>query len=842
FYKAGLAYQAEIPINWCPLEKTGLANEEVVDGKHERCGTLVEKKTLNQWVLKITEYADRLIKDLGDVDYLDRIAVQQVNWIGRSEGAEIEFDLHGISGQADDKHTVTVYTTRPDTLGGATFVVVSPELAQKWLDNGWKASDKVKDYIHKSLNKSELDRQDENREKTGVDSGITAVNPLNNEEVPVWVADYVLGGYGTGAIMAVPAHDERDYEFAKKFKLPIKKAIEPKFIAETGDSAVQPDQDFIKREAVCAVVRNPKTNEYLCISWKEHHMNGLVTGGLEGDEDPVKAAEREIREETGYKNLRFVEDPGIYIHSLFYHRQKKQNRWARFHFLFFELANEETEPVSKKEAALLKPVWKTIDEMRSFFSVVEGTFITNVLDNPNYVYTGEGVVVDTGNKFDGLAGSEARHAIVEYLFKTNKAKHATKYKLRDWIFSRQHYWGEPIPIIHCPKDGAVAVPDKDLPVELPLVDHYEPTETGESPLAAIDDWVNVKCPECGGPAKRETDTMPNWAGSSWYYLRYIDPHNDQEFASQDKLKYWLPVDLYNGGMEHTTLHLLYSRFWHKFLYDQKLVPTPEPYAMRRSHGMILGPDSQKMSKSRGNVINPDSIVESYGADTLRLYEMFMGPFDEMTAWSDERLAGVSRFIHRVWDLSQRLIGNDKQAGAPDGILATEVDRMVHKTLKKVHEDIEGMHFNTMVSALMELSNFLNSREISDRLLKPENADTAQRTVRTLVLMLAPVVPHAAEELWQELGERESVHTAEWPKYDPALIKEELIEIPIQINGKLRATIVVAVDVSDDELEKLAAGQEKVKQHLEGHKILKTVVVSRKLVNFVTDTLEVKATN
>jgi leucyl-tRNA synthetase len=684
-YKAGLAYQDEIAINWCPFEKTGLANEEVVDGKHERCGTPVEKKLLKQWLLKITAYADRLIEDLKTVDYLDRISAQQINWIGRSEGAEIDFALHGITGQDDGKHKVTVYTTRPDTLFGATFIVVSPEVADSWLKVGWQADKTVRDYIDKSLKESELERQEE-RVKTGVDTGIKAVHPLSGQEIPVWVADYVLGSYGTGAIMAVPAHDERDNEFARKFKLP----IEP-------------------------VVKAP-------------------------------------------------------------------------------------EPASDK------------------------------------IYTGDGPLVNSGD-FDGMEGDKARHAIIEAVVKQGAGRGATKYKLRDWIFSRQHYWGEPIPIIHCPKDGAVAVPDDQLPVELPQVDHYEPTETGESPLAAMSDWVNVTCPQCGGPAKRETDTMPNWAGSSWYYLRYADPHNDQAFADRSKLDYWTPVDLYNGGMEHTTLHLLYSRFWHKFLFDQGLVPTAEPYARRRSHGMILGPDGQKMSKSRGNVINPDQVVEQYGADTIRLYEMFMGPFDQEKAWSEEHLAGVSRFIYRVWTLAQDLTAagfgvSNAQPDGDQGAFELEVDRIGHKTLKKVGADIEVMHFNTAVSALMEYINFLVTPANRDRLLVPESASLRGRTLRLLVLMLAPFTPYLAEELWHDLCQEDSVHTEAWPKYDPELIKDELVEIAVQVNGKLRATVVVAVDASDDEVADAAAAEPKVAKYLEGAEVVKTVVVPRRLVNFV----------
>lgn len=675
FHKAGLAYQAEMPINWCPKEKTGLANEEVVNGVHERCGTTVEKKLMKQWMLKITAYADRLIDDLKTVDYLDRISSQQINWIGRSEGAEITFKLRDVTGQDDDLHDVTVYTTRPDTLFGATFIVVSPELADSWVKVGWKASDEATAYITNALNESELSRQ-EDKVKTGVETGIKAVHPISGKLLPVWVADYVLGGYGTGAIMAVPAHDPRDLEFANAFDLPITRVIE-------------------------------------------------------GGEPP---------------------------------------------------------------------------------------------------FAGYGVLINSG-QFDGLSGTQAMQAIIKTLVDKGAGKGAKKFKLRDWIFSRQHYWGEPIPMVHCPKCGVVPVPEDQLPVTLPMVTSYEPTETGESPLAAITDWVNTSCPTCEGPAKRETDTMPNWAGSSWYYLRYIDPKNNQAFADRAKLEQWTPVDLYNGGMEHTTLHLLYSRFWHKFLFDQGHVPTSEPYASRRSHGMILGPDGQKMSKSRGNVINPDGVIERYGADAVRLYEMFMGPFDEQTAWSDERLSGVSRFLYRVWTLVDTLEGERVQSATPDGIFATEVDRATHKTLKKVTEDIQAMNFNTMVSSLMEYVNFLQKNQT--RLASPDNVDLTERTIRYLILMLAPMVPHMTEEIWHDtLGQEGSVHAAAWPLYDPELIKDELISVAVQVNGKLRATVILAADATDEDLTEAAKADPNVTKYLSAGEVVKTIVVPRKLVNFV----------
>jgi leucyl-tRNA synthetase len=833
-HQKGLAYQAEIAINWCPFEKTGLANEEVVDGKHERCGTPVERKLLRQWMLAITKYADRLASDLKSVDYLDRISSQQINWIGRSEGAEITWKLEGLTGSAEP--AVTIYTTRPDTLFGATFLVVSPELANKWLDAGWHPAEPVRKYIHHAINETELSRQEE-KTKTGVDTGLHAVHPLTGELVPVWVADYVLGSYGTGAIMAVPAHDDRDNEFARTFDLPIIPVIEP----VTGT----PNGNDHEKEAIVAVVRNPRTGETLMLDWGPRQKNWggtlFIGGGVEAHEtDLVEAAKREIAEETGYTDLKFISQAPIPVNSYYYSNVKDRHDRARMHGLLFELRSnsQETPNLDDGEKDKFKPVWIPDDKVLSTLGDPGHELIYRLLVRDE-IYTGYGVLTNSGD-FNGLEGAEAQHAIIKAIFDAGAGKHTTKYKLRDWIFSRQHYWGEPIPIIHCPTDGAVPVPETDLPVTLPVVDHYEPIDTGESPLAAIPEFVGTTCPKCGGPAKRETDTMPNWAGSSWYYLRYTDPHNAKAFADPAKLKYWTPVDLYNGGMEHTTLHLLYSRFWHKFLYDQGLVPTPEPYAKRTSHGMILGPDGQKMSKSKGNVINPDHVVEKYGADTIRLYEMFMGPFDEAKSWSEDHLAGVSRFLYRVWTLSQDLIeAHHHTPGAPTGpsqentgAFAASVDRRTHQTLKRVHDHIGDMSFNLMISALMEYINFLSEPKTKTALLEPQYAALAWRTLRTLILMLAPSAPHIAEELWEQTGGQGSVHVAAWPAYDPELIKEDVITVVVQINGKVRANLALPAGATDDDLKQAAHADPKVAAHLKGHTVLKTIVVPRKLVNFV----------
>lgn len=669
FYKKGLAYQDEIAINWCPKCKTGLANEEVINGRHERCDTPVEKKFLRQWLLKITDYADRLIEGLSTVDYPSRIADQQINWIGKSKGAEVDFAVVGHG------EKLRIFTTRPDTLFGATFLVLAPEHPLVDVITTESQRRNVKDYKNTTQAKSEIERQDTDREKTGVFTGAYAINPVNHEKVPVWIADYVLMGYGTGAIMAVPAHDERDYEFAKKFGLPIKR-----------------------------VVKN-----------------------------------------------------------------------------------------------------KVADDKCT---------------------TAEGIMINSG-KYDGMSSAEVREKIVTDLVKDGVATEKVNYKLRDWIFSRQHYWGEPIPIIHCEKDGAVPVPDDQLPVELPPVEHYEPTDTGESPLALIEDWVNVKCPKCGSPAKRETDTMPNWAGSSWYYLRYFDAHNDQVFASQNKLKYWGEADMYLGGMEHTTLHLLYSRFWHQFFYDQGLVPNPEPYASRRGQGIILAEDGSKMSKSKGNVINPNDVIEKgYGADSLRMVIVFLAPYDQTTLWNSESVAGTFRFLQRAWtlvhewkDYSEKGESNDEE---------TELAKIIHKAIKRVSADIESMSYNTAIASLMEYVNELYKFKAVSGL----GSKDWILAVESLLKMLAPFAPHITEELWELMGNSESIHMSQWPIHDEKYLMSDIMKIVVQINGKVRSTVELRVDSTKEQVIEAVKADSKVASNLDGKEIVREIYVPGRIVNFV----------
>lgn len=658
-YKHGLAYKKEMNVNWCTSCKCVLANEEVVNGVCERCGSEVVHKVKSQWMLKITEYADRLINDLDLVNYPDRVKAQQKNWIGRSKGAEVDFTT--TTGD-----TLTIYTTRADTLYGATYMVISPEhpMIEKWADK-ISNMDEIKKYQEAAARKSDFERTEVAKEKTGVRiDGVNAINPVNNKEIPIFISDYVLVSYGTGAIMAVPAHDTRDWEFAKKFDLPI---IE------------------------------------------------VVKGG-------------NVQEEA-------------------------------------------------------------------------------------YTDCAKGIMVNSG-MLDGLTVDEAKKKIIDWLTSEGKGHSKVNYKLRDWVFSRQRYWGEPIPMVYCEKCGYVPIDEKDLPLRLPMVESYEPTDNGESPLAKMTDWINTTCPCCGGKAKRETDTMPQWAGSSWYYLRYMDPHNKNAIASKEALNYWSPVDWYNGGMEHTTLHLLYSRFWHKFLYDIGVVPTPEPYAKRTSHGMILGENGEKMSKSRGNVVNPDEIVDEYGADTMRLYEMFIGDFEKAAPWSKASIRGCRRFVERYWNLQSVLIDGDK--------IRPELEGAFNKAIKKVGEDIENIKFNTAIATLMALINDISN-------VKSINKEE----LRIFSILLNPFAPHVTEEVYEacKLGNG-ILAEAEWPEYDESKCVDESVEIVVQVNGKIKAKLNIPVDADKDAVLDLAKNDENVKKSIDGMKIIKEIVVPKKLVNLV----------
>ena len=990
-YKKGLAYQAEIPINWCLSCKIGLANEEVVNGKCERCDGDIERRVKKQWMLKITEYAQRLLDDLETVDYLPRIKTQQQNWIGRSEGAEVDFqikdltrgelniDFHPQYGDADGLFLITwntitpagiktneandpeaknfipgekllnsaekkqvilkalaeaedkandgfkileavitdnhvhavvyiseesggmpivinnlkgissrrfweafpakdnlstlnsaihgvesdsipamngrvkdreinhancnhlwrkgyhfsalvkhanydgamsyieqhaekekssafysklpiasrVFTTRPDTLFGCTYTVLSPEhkLVQK-LKTQIKNWEEVENYIQSAAKKSDLERTELAKEKTGVElQGVKALNPVNNEEIPIFVADYILASYGTGAIMAVPAHDERDFEFAKKFNIQILDVVKPKIsrfyvIEKSLDKGLISTLNKFGKIEIDKETPNwgKFFNIYISSEKESEFIEFLKNNLLEKSPDGG----------GWYANS---ENTIIFRNKVFYRNDHEYLDQARKYGLSLGVPPEQ-------------------------------------LDFEYKCFTNEGTAINSG-EFDGILTTEFKNKISEWLEKKGVGKATVNFKLRDWVFSRQRYWGEPIPIIHCEKCGVIPLEEKDLPLELPHVESYKPTETGESPLATISDWVSCECPQCGNKAKRETDTMPNWAGSSWYFLRYIDPKNDQVFADQKKLKYWTPVDLYNGGMEHTVLHLLYSRFWHKFLFDEGHVPTAEPYAKRISHGMILGPDGDKMSKSRGNVINPDEIIKKHGADTLRIYEMFIGPFDQAASWSEGGVEGVSRFLDKVWRYCEKWIKDYEHVlknKLPHGFHEESVDNLLnkelHKLINKVSQDLENIKFNTSVAEMMSFMNQVRYETDNGKIETATEKMLTKPQLEKFLTILAPFAPHLTEELWEKLGNKKSIHLESWPKYDPKLVVDDTIELVIQVNGKLRDTIEVSADITKDEAIELAKKAENIQKWLEGKEIKKEIFVSGKLVNLV----------
>ncbi len=826
FFKQGLCYKAKMPINWCPKDKIGLANEEAAGGVCERCGTPVEKREKEQWMIAMTKYADRLLEDLKDNDYLPKIKKEQEEWIGRSEGAEIDFAIDGH----DEK--ITVFTTRPDTLFGVTYVVIAPEhlwiaLATDEKYDVLENKEEVKAYVASVKNRTDDERTAQGKEKTGVEvKGVKVVHPLTGEKLPLWVADYVLPQYGTGVVMAVPAHDERDFAFATKYNLPMKTVVQPLFAKDSGDDAVRSDAPFVKRRAAVCVIKHWSEDKYLCVKYKANTWQGFVIGGIEEGENAQEAAAREIQEETGYKNMRFVRKLGDIVHSQFYHMVKKQNRWAEFQGMFFELTNDERNEIAEDEKALADLVWIPRDEVMDFVNAPDIKEIwKRALSDQEVCLTSDGILTNS-DALNGMTSAEAREKIVQLLESKDAGRKKVTYRLRDWVFSRQRYWGEPIPLVKCASgcgadhDGWVPVPDAMLPVELPQVEKYEPTDTGESPLSTMIDWVNTKCPQCGGPAVRETDTMPNWAGSSWYFLRYVDAHNDEVFAKKDLLKYWLPVDLYNGGMEHATRHLLYARFWTKVLFDRGHIPCTEFAKRRIAHGMILGEGGMKMSKSKGNVINPDDIVKEFGADTLRMYELFMGPFDEAVPWSTNGVIGVRRFLDRVIKLTSRVVETPFMA-SPHDPTNKNIQRLMQKTLKKVSDDSEALHFNTAVSALMICANELQAQK-----------NIPHDAMKLFVIMLVPYAPHVANEIWEKLGEKGLVEEQPWPSVDVSLLVDDMVTYAIQVNGKVRGNVVLVVDATDAEIIAAAQAEENVAKHLAGQAPKKVIIIPKKIISFV----------
>lgn len=987
-YQKGLAYESHEPINWCPQCQTGLANEDLETRSTssgqvdvcERCGSEIEQKPMRQWVLKIRDYADRMLEDLENLNWPESVKESQRNWIGRSEGAELSFELdrkfhfvliHGykssprgaffawlreelesrghsvevpelphpddpsVSEQVEtvlsettfDENTIVlghslgsvvgakaiekrgvkihkfvtvagfvleenterakkylktdnffcdyekvrenigkavvlqdtadelvtndmanklvgaldgklvkkealkphfreprepevlkyaleqidVFTTRPDTLFGATYMVLAPEhlLVSESLSEVSNRRE-VESYIEAAGKKSEIDRTNEEKEKTGVKlEGLSVKNPASGETLPIYIADYVLAHYGTGAIMAVPAHDERDWQFARKYDLPVRQVIRPVLTDQENPPAE--GKQTVSRKNIIAVARHPEEEKLLALEWMHADWTTFVTGGVDDGEDIVQAAKREVEEETGYRDLVFREFLGQ-TRAKYFASHKDENKDAEVSILLFDLKSLEQKEVSAEEKDKHAISWishKDILKTRH----AECELIADWLKTGNYAYSGVGELINSG-EFDGMDSEEAKTAITELVGGEMKST----YRLQNWVFSRQRYWGEPIPLVHCTPPaggcGVVPVPEEELPVTLPEVERYEPTGTGESPLAGIEDWVNTECPECGGSARRETNTMPQWAGSCWYYLRYMDPGNDQQLVDPKKEKYWSPVDVYVGGVEHATRHLIYARFWHKFLYDIGVVSTVEPFARLENQGLILAEDGQKMSKRYGNVINPETIVEQVGADTLRVYEMFMGPFDQSIAWSTDHMTGARRFLERVW----RLVGKVEEKKQGDATLTSAI----HETVAKVEADIEQMKFNTAISALMKLTGELEACEKIDRL-----------SYETLLLLLAPFAPHITEELWrEELDHNDSVHKSPWPVYKPAKIAQEKPTIGVQINGKVRDSIELDEDASEDEALAVARELENARRYLEGAQIKKVIYVPGKILNII----------
>ncbi len=799
-FENGLAYESFEPINWCPSCKTGLANEDLEDGRCERCGSEIEKKPLRQWVLRITKYADRLLADLDDLDWPEAIKESQRNWIGRSEGSEVDFKLESGEG------TITVFTTRIDTLYGVTYVVLAPE--HPLVENSLaRAGNRlaVEQYIAASKVKTAIERTSEGKTKTGVElEGVRAIHPLTGESLPVWIANYVLADYGTGAVMAVPAHDDRDYEFAVAHKLPIKQVIAPFFVDR--DNPPLEGKEWVPRRNVHAIIKHPTDDTIIQLQWKQMPWKTLVVGGVEDEESYEDAVVREVREETGFKNFKSIEPLGWQMEAHFYAGHKDINRKSFPRFFVMTLADLEQEPLSEEEANKHEIAWVPMSDLgKTFWPISELPEVLAHLEKGPHAFVSDGVLINSG-EFDGLTSGEARERITERI-----GRSVVRYKLRDWVFSRQRYWGEPIPIIHCEKCGPVAVPEKDLPVVLPQVESYEPSGTGESPLATIPEWVDTTCPKCGGAGKRETNTMPQWAGSSWYYLRYIDPKNDTALVDPKKEAYWSPVDVYVGGAEHATRHLIYARFWHKFLYDIGIVSHSEPFKRYTNLGLLMGEDGRKMSKRWGNVINPDEMVARYGADAFRLYEMFIGPFIQSAAFKESGVAGAHAFLKRVWQLFEKVGKADDQ----------KLSSLVHKTIKKVGDNIDTFRFNTAVSSLMILANALG-----------DAADFSRESYETLLKLLSPFAPHLCEELWHQLGNDSSIFLSGWPACDESLLVDDILTIAVQVNGKLRDTFDIGADADDAGIQAAALAREKVQPWIDGKEIKKVVVVKGRLVSIV----------
>lgn len=833
-YKNGLAEKRMAKVNWCPKDQTVLANEQTVSESGEkgvcvRCGTKVIQKDLEQWFFKITEFADQLVDDLDQVDWPESTKINQRNWIGRSEGAEINFLINFKHNPAyndsENKRggptVVRIFTTRPDTLFGATYMVLAPEhpLIETFLPR-IKNADEVKKYIEAAKNKTDLERQEEQKDKTGVElKGIKAINPANKEEISIFVADYVLGGYGTGAIMAVPAHDERDHAFAKKFNLPIREVIEPTYCQTTEPGKIREGEPFDHREAIIAIVKHWSEEKYMALRWKKVAWGTFITGGIEEGQTPEEAGKMEIEQETGYLHPTFIKDFGV-VHGKFYHVPKKTNRNAHAHVLYFELEDDVRGPIADEEQAIHEILWLTKDELKNFLTPDTHQYGLKRLFGDAGLYIDEGTLSNS-SEFTRLESAEAKKKITEAV----GGKMVKTYRLRDWLISRQRYWGAPIPVVYDPAGKPHAVPEEHLPWLLPTDVEFKPT--GTSPLGASKELLERTEKIFGKGWRPEIDTMDTFVCSSWYYFRFPDPKNDKEFTSKEGIKKWLPVDLYMGGAEHTVLHLMYARFFTKALQTYGVINFSEPFLKLRHQGTILAEDGSKMSKSKGNVINPDEVTERYGADTLRLYEMFMGPLEASKPWNTQNILGVRRFLERVWKLGTRLeAGADPltSTGSATGSApaSPSVDTLIHQTIKKVGEDIEALKLNTAISSLMILLNAFDEHGVT------------KDAYKIFLQLLCPLAPHIASELWEQTEFEGEVTSQPWPQFDLSKTVDAKARIAVQVNGKIRATIEVPTEAGEEVVLEMARRDPAVQKWLALGKEKRAVYVQSKIVSFVTE--------
>lgn len=821
-YEQGLAYQDSRWQWWCTKCQTVLANEQVIDGKcwrHDGKDDLqVEKKEVKQWFFKITDYADELLEATEALDWTESVKLAQKNWIGRSQGAEVQFKIK------DSKKDITVFTTRPDTLFGVTFMVLAPDhaLVKELTTKDKKAE--VETYVKETAKKTEVERQ-ASKEKTGVFLGSYAINPVNDQEIPIFIADYVLSGYGTGAIMAVPAHDERDNAFAKKFDLPIIPVVEPLYIQTADPGAVRKDREFVERHAITAIVKHWSEDKYLGLKWKQVDWDTLITGGVEKGQTAEEAAVREVQEETGYQNLTLIRELPK-THAQFFHVPKDENRFAHFDGFLFQLADSEQKQLDADEKKKHELVWLTPEEMESFRLPDSHRFLWNEISDNSETYHGEGLMANSG-EYNGMPSSDTREKIITDLEKKKLASIRVNYRMRDWSISRQRYWGAPIPVVNCPDCGPIVLKESQLPVILPELTDFKPSGNGRSALGRAKDWLETTCPKCGGPAERETDTMDTYVDSAWYMLRYLDPHNDKEIFNSDIANKWMSVDFYNGG-DHATAHLLYARFLTRFFSKIGLLTNPEPFKQMLYNGKITAKDGSAFSKTLGNGPDPLKIIEQgYGADALRTYLMFAAPLELGARWDEQGVPGMHRFLSRVWNITQEF--NEAKDVELDSIQTKQVLRIVHKAVRKATEDIEDNRFNTAIAASMEAVNKLYLAKTE---LPFGRSDVWQQALEFVVMMIAPFAPHIADELWQQLGHSDSVHKGHWPIWEEQYLTDDTITLVVQVNGKVRAQLQVAADSTKEDAIAAAKADEHVQSFLNGKVIKKEIFVPGKLVNLV----------